>query len=106
MNRRIPNGAYCVFRAPVTGSRDGRVVLVEDAQITDPDHGGRYTVKVYRSSRRPVDEGGWRHDEIRLEPDTDAPGYEPIVLRDVTEEGIRIVAELLEVLPGTTGGDT
>ncbi len=50
-NRRIPNGAYCVFRHPVTGSREGRMVLVQDSQITDPDHGGRYTVKVYRGSK-------------------------------------------------------
>lgn len=27
--------------------------------------------------------------------------YEPIVLRDVPDESLRVVAELLEVLPGT-----
>lgn len=103
MNRRIPNGAYCLFRTPVTGSRDGRVLLVEDAQISDPDNGGRYTVKIYRSVKEPIADGGWRHSEVRLEPDTGAEGYEPIVLRDIDEESIRVVAELVEVLGPSNG---
>lgn len=102
MNRRIPNGAYCLFRHPVEGSRDGRVVLVEQESITDPDHGGQYTVKVYRSEREPSSDGSWRHTEIRLEPDTAATGYEPIVLRDMPVEAVRVIAELVEVLPGSS----
>jgi len=100
MNRRIPNGAYCLFRAPVTGSRDGRVVLVQDSQISDPDHGGRYTVKVFRSVKAHAEEGEWRHAEIRLEPDSTAAGYEPIVLSDSAEGSLQVIAELVEVLPG------
>jgi type I restriction enzyme R subunit len=99
MNRRIPNGAYCLFRHPVEGSRDGRVLLVEQASISDPDHGGQYTVKVYRSERETLPDGSWRHTEIRLEPDTDAPGYEPIVLQGMPEDAVRVIAELVEVLP-------
>jgi hypothetical protein len=38
------------------------------------------TVKVYRSRREETSDGSWRHVAIRLEPDTDASGYEPIVL--------------------------
>lgn len=66
MNRRIPNGAYCLFRHPVAGSRDGRILLVEEESLVDPDHGGRHTVKVYRSKRVASDDGEWRHAEIRL----------------------------------------
>ena len=29
MEPRIPDGSLCVFRAGVTGSREGRLVLVE-----------------------------------------------------------------------------
>ena len=47
MNRRIRNGAYCVWRTPVEGSRTGRVVLVESRQISDSETGGSYTVKLY-----------------------------------------------------------
>jgi type I restriction enzyme R subunit len=97
MNRRIPNGAYCVFRTPVEGSRDGRVLLVEHREIADPDTGGRYTVKVYRSEKAPADAGGWRHGEIRLEPDTTAAEYEPIVLH-AGDGDLRVIAELVAVL--------
>ncbi len=100
MNRQIPDGAYCLFRYPVEGSRDGRVLLVEQESLVDPDHGGSYTVKVYRSRRVPSEDGSWQHAEIRLEPDTDAPGYEPIVLHEMPERAVRVIAEVVEVLPG------
>jgi transcriptional regulator with XRE-family HTH domain len=99
MRRRIPNGAYCLFRHPVAGSRNGRVVLAQHRQIHDPDHGGRYTVKVYRARKERAKEGG-RTVEVRLEPDTDAPGYRPIVFRGLEEDELTIVAEVVEVLPG------
>ena len=57
-------------------------------------------MKVYRSRREASDDGSWRHAEIRLEPDTDASGYEPIVLTEMPEEAVRVVAEVVEVLPG------
>ncbi len=98
MNRRIPNGAYCVFRHPVEGSRQGRVVLVEHRDIADPELGGSFTVKVWESEKEDnPDDGTWRHRDIRLKPDTAEPDYEPIVLSDVTEDLIRVVAELVEV---------
>ena len=100
MNRRIRNWAYCVFRTPVEGSRDGRVVLAQHQEIDDPETGGHYTVKMYRSTKAQGPEGDWLHTEIRLEPDSDAPGYEAIVLRDVEESEVRVIAELVQVLPG------
>ncbi|MEO7803426.1 MAG: type I restriction enzyme endonuclease domain-containing protein, partial [Actinomycetota bacterium] len=98
MNRRIHNGSYCVFRYPVEGSRQGRVVLVEHRDIADPDLEGPFTLKIWESDKQETDDGSWRHAEIRLIPDTTASGYEPIVLRDVSEDQIRVVAELVEVL--------
>jgi type I restriction enzyme R subunit len=102
MNRRIPNGAYCVFRHPVEGSRQGRVVLVEHRDIHDTELGGSFTVKVWESDKEELEGDTWRHREIRLKPDTNAPGYESIVLRDVTEGELRVVAELVEVLSPTS----
>ncbi len=99
MNRRIPNGAYCVFRHPVEGSRQGRVVLVEYRDIADQDLGGSFTVKVWESDKEEAEDGAWRHREIRLKPDTTSPVHEPIVLRDVREDQLRVAAELIEVLP-------
>ena len=89
MNRRIPNGAYCVWRAPVEGSRTGRVVLIESRHIEDPETGGSYTVKLYERVAP---------DAVRLVPDTDAPGFEPIDLTVADAEEVRVVAELIEVL--------
>jgi type I restriction enzyme R subunit len=99
MNRRIPSGAYCLFRYPVTGSRNGRVVLVEHRDIADPDLEGPFTLKVYESEKEAADDGSWHHTQIRLKPDTTASGYEPIILRDIAEDDIRVIAELVEVLP-------
>jgi len=98
MERRISDGAYCVFGHPVEGSRQGRIVVVEHRSISDPDTGGSYTVKRYESEKVADPDGGWRHDQIRLLPDADAPGYEPIVLSPDAE--VRVIAELIEVLPG------
>ncbi|MGH3114577.1 MAG: type I restriction enzyme endonuclease domain-containing protein, partial [Gaiellaceae bacterium] len=92
MNRRIPNGAYCVWRAPVEGARSGRVVLVESREISDPETGGSYTVKVYDRVAS---------DLVRLLPDTEAPGFEPMELRAEAAEDVRVIAELVEVLSGS-----
>jgi hypothetical protein len=51
LNRRIPNGSWCLFREPSDGSRNGKVVIVQTRDIQDPDTGGKYTVKIYRSEK-------------------------------------------------------
>ena len=53
MNRRIPNGAWCLFRAAPTGTREGKVVVVQHRGIADPETGGRFTIKVYISEKAP-----------------------------------------------------
>jgi phage repressor protein C with HTH and peptisase S24 domain len=91
MNRRIPNGAFCIWRAPVEGARTGRVVLVESRRLSDPETGGSYTVKLYERVSP---------ERVRLLPDTDAPGVEPIELEAGDDGDLRVVAELVEVLDG------
>lgn len=103
MNRRIPNGAWCLFRANPTGTREGKVVVVQHRSIADPETGGRYTVKLYTSEKVPTEEGGWRHERITLRPDSDRPGFEPIELAaGDDEDGFRVVAEMLMVLDATS----
>jgi DUF2075 family protein len=101
MNRRIPNGSWCLFRANPEGTRQGKVVVVQHRGIDDPETGGRYTIKLYASEKVPADDGGWRHERITLRPESDRSGFEPIVI-DVTEDdgGFVVVAELLLVLSG------
>ena len=99
MNRRIPNGSWCMFRANPPGTREGKVVVVQHRSIADPETGGRYTVKVYASEKVQAEDGGWRHERITLRPDSDRPGFEPIEISLLEgEEGFSVVAEMLMVL--------
>src|SRR5579862_3511255 len=65
MEPRIPDGSLCVFRSGVTGSRQGRLVLVEYLGGGAND---RYTVKRYHSEKAQSPDGSWSHERVRLEP--------------------------------------
>ena len=94
MEPTIPDGAYALFRWPVVGTRQGKIVLAELHDITDPETGGRYTVKRYESEKT-AEGDEWRHATITLNPLN--PDFEPLVL-DAGEDSVRVVAELLEVI--------
>ncbi len=98
MNKRIPNGAYCVWRLHPAGSRGGRVVLAQHRDIHDGELGGHYTVKLYQSEKEHVDDETWRHKQIILKPSSSDPSFQPIVLQDLEEGELEIIAELVEVL--------
>ena len=95
MEPKIPDGSYCLFRNPVTGTRQGRTVLVQLRDAIDPDTGQRFTVKRYRSEKT-ADEYGWRHVRIVLEPVN--PEFQPIELTTEDEYAVAVVAELVEVI--------
>jgi SOS-response transcriptional repressor LexA len=88
MEPLIPDGSLCVFRAGVTGSRAGRLVLAEDREAN------AFAVKRYQSDKVTTEEG-WRHGRIHLESLN--PGY-PSWDLDPDEEKYRIVAEFVQVL--------
>lgn len=91
MEPMIPDGSLCVFRSGVSGSRAGRLVLVENLETTGTN---RYTVKRYKSEKT-ASEQGWRHSRIRLESlNPDYPSWD----LDPDEEKYRIVAEFVRVL--------
>ena len=91
----IPDGAYALFRAPVAGTRQGKTVLVQLRDATDPETGARYTVKRYESEK--AGEGAeWRHAKITLKPIN--PQFDPILFTDTDEGALAVVAELLEVI--------
>lgn len=99
MNRRIPNGSWCLFRANPAGTREGKVVVVQHRSIADPETGGRYTIKLYASEKVSAEDGGWRHERITLHPDSDRSGFEPLVIHlGEHEDGFSVVAEMLVVL--------
>lgn len=95
MEPTIPNGSLCVFRRPVVGSRQGRILLVQKRDLSDPDTGGSFTVKRYRSQKVATDEG-WRHETIELIPDN----KEYSILRFQIEDDadLQVIGELIHVL--------
>ncbi|MCF8128924.1 MAG: S24 family peptidase [Deltaproteobacteria bacterium] len=96
MEPGIPDGAYCLFSAPVTGSRQGSTVVVEMLDGADPETGESYTVKRYESQKVTSEDGTWRHVKIILKPDN--PDFQPIELNCEGEGNVKVVAELSEVL--------
>jgi hypothetical protein len=74
MNRRIPNGSICIFKQPVTGSRTGKILLIEYYNRQGPDIQSHFTIKTYSSSKV-VNEEGWRHEAIILKPNSYDPSY-------------------------------
>lgn len=101
MEPLISDGAYCLFRYPVLGTRQDRIVVVEHHDIHDPETGGTYTVKRYRSEKAPSSEGSWHHIRIVLEPLN--PAFSPIVLTEESEGQVRVIAEFIEVLEPDEG---
>lgn len=97
MVREIPNGSLCLFRAPVVGSRQGKILLIED--LSEAEHGGqRYTVKRYQSSKTYGPEGEWRHEGIAFKPSNpDYQAWSPD-RGEAEQDRIRVVAEFLCVL--------
>jgi SOS-response transcriptional repressor LexA len=104
MEPSIPDGSLCVFRHGVVGSRQGRLVLVEDRTATGDN---RYTVKRYKSEKvagtqerykseeMAGTEEPWRHSRIRLESlNPDYPSWD----LDPEEEKYAILAEFVRVL--------
>ena len=65
MEPKIPDGSLCVFRGSVAGTRQGKLLLIQNRGVSES--GGEFTIKRYRSTK--VSKGDdWRHDKIRLEP--------------------------------------
>jgi type III restriction enzyme len=98
METAIPDGSWALFRLfpdgvpPAATALDGRRVVVQLRDATDPETGGAYTLKRWRVTAAGPDGGA---TEIELRPDN--PGFKPIRMR--RDDGdIRVIAEFLEVV--------
>jgi DUF2075 family protein/SOS-response transcriptional repressor LexA len=98
MNKRIPNGAWCLFRYNPAGTRNNKIVIVSHRSINDPDSGERYTVKRYFSEKGMSLDGAVLNKRIVLRPESFDTRYEPIVLTQDEAEELRVIGELLAVL--------
>jgi len=96
MEPLIFDGAYCIFKMPTAGSRHNKVVLVEHYGISDPDHGGKYTIKRYKSKKAYAQDGTWQHEQIILKSDNS--DYDDIVIDNADDGEFFVVGEFIGVL--------
>ena len=79
MNKKIPNGSFCLFEEYMAGSRNGEIVLAECRSIQDGDYGSGYTIKEYHSTKD-VSEESFRHVSIILKPLSYDDSFENVIL--------------------------
>jgi type III restriction enzyme len=96
MEPLIADGAYCLFRGPVEGARQGKVVLVVMRDGRDPETGERFTVKKYASVQAAGQDGAWQHERVVLSPVNRE--FSDIVLEGDEEGLFGVIAEFLEVV--------
>jgi SOS-response transcriptional repressor LexA len=89
MEPRIPDGSLNIFRAPLVGSRQGKIVLAELIGVHE-----RFTIKRYTSEKTRSGEDEWAHERVRLEPLN--PEYEAF---DLAPDQVKyILAEWIQTL--------
>jgi len=97
MNKRIPNGSWCLFKANPGGSRNNKIVIVQHRDIQDHETGTSITIKLYKSEKI-FDGDEWRHNKIVLQPDSNSEGYEELSFDNESESGLRVIGEFVAVL--------
>ncbi|MGV3753849.1 MAG: DNA/RNA helicase domain-containing protein [Verrucomicrobiota bacterium] len=97
MNRKIPNGSWCLFRANPVGSRQGKIVLVQLRSIQDPDYSASFTIKSYHSEKERT-EDGWQHSRIVLKPMSNDPHYLDINLEKDEVQEMRVLGEYVAII--------
>jgi len=100
MEPAIPDGALAVFRADpsgaaLAGSREGKIVLAQLHEATDPEGGGSLTVKRYHSEKV-AEDGEWRHARIVLQ----SINREIEDIELTPDQDVDVIAEFVTVLGG------
>jgi uncharacterized protein len=90
MNKKIPNGSYCLFKKDFGGSREGKIVLVESTYVQDSDFGSGYTVKEYHSVKH-FENDQWHHQSISLQPLSYDSDFETIELEEDALNSLKVV---------------
>ena len=92
MSPAVPSGALVLFKGPVVGPLEGRVVVAEWRNHSDPETGGAYVLKRVGSvEQRP--RGG-----LQLQLRSDNPEFPPLLVDAHDPSELRILAELERVL--------
>ena len=97
MNRVIPNGSICLFKTYIGGSRNGKILLIENKDIQDPDFNSAFTIKSY-SSEKIVTSENWKHESIVLRPNSFDSSYQNIIINEENAAEMRVVGEFVKIL--------
>lgn len=97
MNRVIPNGSTCLFKLYTGGSRNGKIVLIENRDIQDSDFNSAFTIKTY-SSKKSHSEESWKHTSIVLRPNSFDNSYQDIIISEENASEMRVVGEFVKIL--------
>jgi superfamily II DNA or RNA helicase/HKD family nuclease/phage repressor protein C with HTH and peptisase S24 domain len=97
MNRVIPNGSICLFKPYSGGSRNGKILLIENRDVQDPDFNSAFTIKTY-SSEKIVTEENWEHNAIVLRPNSFDNSYQNIIITEQNAQDMRVVGEFIRIL--------
>lgn len=97
MNRVIPNGSICLFKPDSGGSRNGKIVLIENFDIQDQDFNSAFTIKTY-SSEKLISDEGWTHTAIVLRPNSIDSSYKDIILNEENASSMRVVGEFVSII--------
>jgi len=95
MNRKIPNGSYCLFNQDEGGTRNGKIVLVQSTVIQDAEFGSGYTIKEYHSKKN-VATGA--NESITLKPLSTIETYKEIKIKENELNSFRVVGIFDKVL--------
>lgn len=97
MNRVIPNGSICLFKPYTGGSRNGKIVLVENYDVYDNDFNSAFTIKTY-ASEKIINEEGWTHTSIILRPNSFDTTYKNLIVEEENGQNMRIVGEFISII--------
>ena len=97
MNKKIPNGSWCLFRKNPEGTRNGKIVIVQNQDIQDPDFVSGITIKEYYSEKKNTEET-WEHESILLKPLSTYPNFKTIILEFEPLNPLSIIGEFVRIL--------
>jgi SOS-response transcriptional repressor LexA len=96
MEPLIPDGSFCLFKYGVSGSRNGRIVLVKKEGYEDLDTKASFTIKKYFSQKTTDNEFEWKHEKIELRPEN--PEYPVLTIEPDDADNFYVIAEFLQVI--------
>lgn len=99
MEPRITNGALCLFRRYMGGSRQNRIFLLQARGLKDTETGESFVIKKYVRQTAPRKSEDDEPSVIHLVSEN--PRFSPVVLVGVTDEQIQTIAEFIKVLGST-----